>query len=222
MLSGPGAAVDCRLCGATAAHWFGDEWRDYFRCVRCSFVQVPALQWLSPEAERAHYDTHENEVDDPAYRAFLGRLAGPLLERMNPPARGLDFGCGPGPALAAMLREAGFEVALYDPVYFPDDSLLGRRWDFITATEVLEHLRDPAMELERLWSRLEPGGWLGVMTRRPPQGEGTFARWHYRRDPTHIGFFAAESFGWLAGRWQARLELLGEDVAILRKPYTAG
>ena len=42
---------------------------------------------------------------------FLGRLAEPLVERLDPGASGLDFGCGPGPALAAMLTRRGYTVA---------------------------------------------------------------------------------------------------------------
>jgi 2-polyprenyl-3-methyl-5-hydroxy-6-metoxy-1,4-benzoquinol methylase len=67
-----------------------------------------------------------------------------------------------------MLAEAGFEMSLYDPQFAPDRSVLTREGDFITATEVLEHLHRPAAELERLWSLLRPGGWLAVMTRRVP------------------------------------------------------
>lgn len=207
----------CPLCGGDAARWFADGQRDYLRCGHCGFVHVPAAQRLSPQAERDYYLTHQNTVDDPGYRAWLSRLSGPLLERMAPPAMGLDFGCGPGPALAAMLTEAGFEMAVYDPQFAPDASVFERDWDFITATEVLEHLHRPAEELERLWSLLRPGGWLAVMTRRLP-ALAEFPRWHYRRDPTHIGFFAAQSFAWLAARWRAELELLGDDVALLRKP----
>lgn len=214
--------ASCPLCGDQAAQWFtdsrfGGSQRDYLRCGHCEFVHVPAAQRLALETERAHYLLHENAVDDPGYRNFLSRLATPLLERLTPPASGLDFGCGPGPALAAMLAEAGFEVAVYDPQFAPNAGVLEREWDFITATEVLEHLHRPGAELDRLWSLLRPGGWLGVMTRRLP-APADFDRWHYRRDPTHIGFFAARSFEWLAARWQAELELLGEDVALMRKP----
>jgi SAM-dependent methyltransferase len=210
----------CLLCGGDAAPWFTDGSRDYLRCGHCGFVHVPAAQRLCLEAERAYYLTHRNAVDDPGYRAWLSRLATPLLERLRPPASGLDFGCGAEPALAAMLAEAGFEMSLYDPQFAPDTNVLTREWDFITATEVLEHLHRPAAELERLWSLLRPGGWLAVMTRRVP-ALADFERWHYRRDPTHIGFFAEQSFAWLAARWQARLELLGDDVALLRKPVAA-
>lgn len=210
----------CPLCGGDAAPWFSDGQRDYLRCGHCGFVHVPAAQRLSLQAERDYYLTHENAIDDPGYRAWLSRLATPLLERIRPPACGLDFGCGAEPALAAMLAEAGFEMTLYDPQFAPDASVFERSWDFITATEVLEHLHRPAMELERLWALLRPGGWLAVMTRRVP-GLAQFEHWHYRRDPTHIGFFAEQSFDWLASRWRAELELRHDDVALLRKPFAA-
>jgi SAM-dependent methyltransferase len=210
----------CPLCGGAAAPWFVDGTRDYLRCGHCGFVHVPAAQRLSRQAERDYYLTHRNETGDPGYRAWLSRLAVPLLERLPPHARGLDFGCGPAPALAAMLAEAGMEVALYDPQFAPDTSVFAQEWDFITATEVLEHLHRPAAELERLWSLLRPGGWLAVMTRRVP-ALAEFEHWHYRRDPTHIGFFAAQSFAWLAGRWGAELELRHDDVALLGKPGRA-
>ena len=90
-------------------------------------VFVPARFYLDRGAERAEYDLHQNEPGDAGYRAFLSRLLEPLTERLEPGARGLDFGCGPGPALAEMLREAGFDVSLYDSFYLPDQGPLQDR-----------------------------------------------------------------------------------------------
>ncbi len=53
---------------------------------------------------------------------------------------GLDFGCGRGPALAHMLRDAEFNVALYDSFFVPEEDVLDARYDFICVTEVVEHL----------------------------------------------------------------------------------
>ena len=50
---------------------------------------------------------------------------------------GLDFGAGPGPALAAMMSEDGFDVAIYDPFFQPDAEALQRKYDFITSTETV-------------------------------------------------------------------------------------
>ncbi len=209
--------MDCPLCAATGAGpWHRDQRREYLRCESCRLVFVPPDYHLDPAAERAEYELHENEPADPGYRRFLGRLADPLAGRLAPGARGLDFGCGPGPALAAMLGEAGFEVALYDPFFFPDRTVLSGSYDFITATEVVEHLRRPGEELEALWELLRPGGYLGVMTKLVLDHDA-FARWHYKNDLTHVAFFSRETWGWWAECHEADLEFPGADVIVLRR-----
>ncbi|MEP1214430.1 MAG: class I SAM-dependent methyltransferase [Marinobacter sp.] len=172
--------------------------------------------WLDERRERAVYDLHDNDPRDEGYRRFLSKLTGPLLERLAPGARGLDFGCGPGPALAAMLREAGMEMALYDPFYYPDTSALGQQYDFITCTEVVEHLHRPAEIFRRLDRLLAPGGLLGVMTCFQTDDE-RFANWHYRRDPTHIVFYRRATMQWLASAHGWALEVPAKDVAFFRK-----
>lgn len=166
--------------------------------------------------ERAHYDLHENEVSDPRYRKFLSRLAQPLLARLSPGSHGLDYGCGPGPALAAMLREAGHSVALYDPHYAADPGALEQRYDFITCSEVVEHFHRPGDEFERLVGLLRGGGWLAIMTAFRPTGRD-FGSWHYRRDPTHVVFYQAATFQVLAGDHGLTCVLAEGDVALLRK-----
>ncbi|MCL5040889.1 MAG: class I SAM-dependent methyltransferase [Gammaproteobacteria bacterium] len=180
-------------------------------------VHVPADWHLPAKEERAQYDLHDNQIDDPAYRRFLSRLATPLLARLPTGAEGLDFGCGPGPALAAMLAEQGHPTAVYDLYYAPDTAVLERQWDFITSSEVVEHLARPHAELERLWHCLQHGGWLAIMTKRVTD-LNTFTNWHYKNDPTHISFFSEQSFVWLAEQWQAKLEFTGPDVVLLQKP----
>ncbi|GGE38372.1 methyltransferase [Halopseudomonas oceani] len=209
--------MPCPLCAAPA-HWLlDDRKRSYWQCEKCLMVHVPKRWQLSAEQEKAEYDRHENHPDDPGYRRFLSRLAEPLLQRLPAASSGLDFGCGPGPALAVMLREHGHQVALHDLYYHPNPEALRQQWDFITATEVVEHLAAPREVLEQLWQCLKPGGWLGLMTKRVSNPEA-FRTWHYKSDPTHISFFSEQSFRWLATRWQAELEVIGADVVLLRKP----
>lgn len=216
-MSQPHEAMPCPLCAAPA-HWLlDDRKRSYWQCEKCLMVHVPKRWQLSAEQEKAEYDRHENHPDDPGYRRFLSRLAEPLLQRLPAASSGLDFGCGPGPALAVMLREHGHQVALHDLYYHPNPAALRQQWDFITATEVVEHLAAPREVLEQLWQCLKPGGWLGLMTKRVSNPEA-FRTWHYKSDPTHISFFSEQSFRWLATRWQAELEVIGADVVLLRKP----
>jgi SAM-dependent methyltransferase len=179
-------------------------------------VYVPPRYFADREAERAEYLLHENDPEDAGYRRFLSRLAAPLAERLPAAASGLDFGCGPGPALAAMMREAGFAMSLYDPFFYPDPAPLEQRYDFITATEVVEHLHRPGEELARLWGMLKPGGLLGIMTKLVLD-RAAFANWHYKNDPTHVSFFSRDTWRWWGARQGAMPEFIGRDVILLRR-----
>ena len=140
----------CPLCGAPDAPPFHrDKRREYLRCAECALVFVPPAYLLTRDEEKAEYDLHRNDPDDAGYRRFLSRLAEPLLQRLAPGSSGLDFGCGPGPALAAMLREAGHEVVLYDSFYAADAAVLERRYEEGDVI-VLFSLAADVPEVERL------------------------------------------------------------------------
>jgi len=206
----------CPLCSGQDLYPLTWRERRYYRCRSCELVHLePALR-LSEAEEKAVYDDHENAVDDPGYRRFLSRAFEQVTRYRPAPARGLDFGCGPGPALVAMAREAGYTMHAYDKFYRPDPAPLQQAYDFITSTEVVEHLADPLPELDRLWSLLKPEGLLVVQTKRVLDDE-RFRRWHYPADPTHITFFAEASFIWLARRWQAQVRFPHSDVVTFHR-----
>jgi len=206
----------CPLCGTAEGRQFYRDSRDYYRCPVCYLVFVPPNQFLSPQEERAQYDQHENLPDDPRYRRFLGRLCDPLVERVAPNSCGLDFGAGPGPTLSVMLEEAGHSMEIFDPFYAPESKLLQRQYDFITATEVVEHLHHPRKELDRLWTCLKPSGLLGIMTKRVIDQE-FFSSWHYKSELTHVCFFSMETFRWLETHWYAKMTVLDNDVVLFTK-----
>jgi hypothetical protein len=65
---------------------------------------------------------------------------------------------------------------------------------------------------------LRPGGWLAVMTERLPQ-PGAFAGWYYLKDPTHVCFYAEDTFHWIARRHGFATPLFpGPRVALLQRP----
>ncbi len=212
----------CPLChGPSVTAYHQDAKRDYLNCHDCNLVFVPHAQHLSAAQEKAYYDLHENQPDDLGYRRFLERLFIPLNQRLPARAQGLDFGCGPGPTLSLMFEEAGHSVALFDPYYAPDRSVLTEQYDFITMSEVVEHLAEPGPELDRLWSILRSGGWLGIMTKQVRDPDA-FKTWHYITDPTHISYFSEATFHWMSGRWAAMrtpatLVVAGNDVVLIAK-----
>lgn len=207
----------CPLCsGSELSLYCEDHRRPYLQCANCALVFVPPRWYVAPQREKAEYLLHRNDINDSGYRTFLSRLMAPLVARLPRGARGLDFGCGPGPALAQMLREAGFTIAVYDPLFAPDTSVLDADYDFVCATEVVEHLHFPGRELDRLWSLLPPGGWMGIMTKLV-LNPAAFATWHYKNDPTHVCFFSVPTWHWWAQHRNAHLEILGADVVLLQR-----
>jgi len=191
--------------------------RSYFQCPRCELVFADPRSHLSREAEQAEYDLHENDPCDSRYRAFLSRLAEPLLTRLEPDMHGLDYGCGPGPTLSVMLAEQGMVVDDYDPIYAADPRLLLRQYDFVTSTEVVEHFCRPASAWRQLASLVRPGGWLGIMTQLAPADAETFAQWWYKNDPTHVSFYTAGAFDWLAESMGFTVEMIDVRVLLMQR-----
>jgi SAM-dependent methyltransferase len=206
----------CPLCGNDQViSYYKDIRREYLQCVVCELVFVPESYWLSALDERAEYDLHENDIGDAGYRNFLSRLATPLLEKLNPEQKGLDFGCGPGPALAMLLEESGHKVDLYDPFYYSDTSVFDKSYDFICASEVVEHLRNPKKTFATLFKMLKPGGWLAIMTKLVIDKDA-FGHWHYIRDMTHICFYRRCTFKYLARQYKAAIDVVADDVILLK------
>ncbi|HRI65908.1 MAG TPA: class I SAM-dependent methyltransferase [Polyangium sp.] len=190
--------------------------RRYFECPTCALVFLHPDQRLSPDAERAHYLTHENDPLDDRYRTFLDRLALPLVAHLVPGARGLDFGCGPGPTLSLMLEERGFPMEIYDPFFAPNPVIFTKTYDFITATETIEHFCHPEKEFVRLDQLLRPRGILAVMTELW-RDDKPFEQWHYPRDPTHVSFYRERTMSWIAKRFNYAVEMPRPNVVLFRK-----
>ncbi|MDA9557905.1 class I SAM-dependent methyltransferase [Vibrio sp.] len=209
---------NCPLCqSSSVTHYYQDKHREYFQCLQCDLVFVNPEQRLEKQAEKAHYDLHDNNPEDIGYRQFLSRIADPIVSRVVPNSSGLDFGCGPGPTLSVMLEEMGHQVALYDIYYHPNEQVLEAQYDFLTATEVIEHLYTPNVIWNQWLSLVKPKGWIGLMTKMVIDKEA-FSRWHYKNDPTHVIFFSRKTFEFLAQRDGLIVEFVGKDVILFRKP----
>jgi len=207
----------CPLChGIHITGYHQDKRRNYLFCRTCHLVFVPEQFYPDPEEEKRIYDLHENSPDDPGYRRFLSRLCAPLLERIGENREGLDFGCGPGPALSVMLEEQGHRMSLYDIFYYDNRDVLRKEYDFICATEVAEHLQNPSEEFDRLFSLLRKGGWLALMTKLVIDRDA-FKTWHYIQDRTHICFYSRETFQYLAEQYDCSLHFIDGDVILFQK-----
>lgn len=209
--------MNCPLCNRPKPKfYYQDKKREYYQCGQCALVFVAKKYYLSAELEKAEYDKHDNQTDDLGYRRFLSRTLAPLLKRFKTAQLGLDFGCGQGAVLSKMAAEQGFIVNNYDLFYYPNPAPLQQTYNFITLTEVLEHIAKPNTLLPQLLERLEPNGILAIMTKRVLDVQA-FGRWHYKNDPTHICFYSEQTFMWLADTYALKVEFIGADVVFLTK-----
>tara|TARA_B100002003_G_scaffold195859_1_gene185854 strand:- start:460 stop:1119 length:660 start_codon:yes stop_codon:yes gene_type:complete len=211
----------CPICdNGEKQAFFSDIERQYYRCSCCDLIFVPREYHLSESEERARYDSHNNDPNDLRYRNFFNQLLTPLLAILPGNSYGLDFGSGPGPTLSLMLEECGHKVDLYDKFYVQNEVVFENCYDFITATEVVEHLARPLKDLNLLAGILRKGGVLAIMTEIvSPQLD--FTNWYYKNDPSHVCFFSEKTFVYLANLLGLEIATLSERVIILRKDLTS-
>lgn len=96
----------------------------------------------------------------------------------------------PRPTLSVMLVEQGYTMSIYDIFYYDDKAMFDCHYDYITATEMAEHLFNLGKVLQQLWTLLEVDGILALMTKQVID-KTAFANWHYKNEPTHICFSPA-------------------------------
>lgn len=171
---------------------------------------------LSRQEENKRYNTHQNNPKDPDYISFLKRLTDHMLPFLHSQDQGLDFGCGPGPAIQGILASNGIKVENYDPFYYADNELLLKKYDFMTCTEVVEHCFNPRQTFECFNSCLKsPGGMLGVMT-NVFSDQIVFKDWWYVKDPTHVSFYSRKTFQWIADWLKWKVDFPAENIAIFK------
>lgn len=192
----------CSICQALGAplrlNLSRAQMRTYWECSDCNFIEVDEVDHLTAGDEADFYRNHENSVEDLRYRQYARSVTDEATRRLSEAKAGgvfgkaLDYGCGPGPVVASVLRERGIAADEYDPVFFPD-GLREDSYALIVACEVVEHFREPKFEFSRVRDLLKPGGWFVVQTERLDFVE-SFEDWYYRRDPTHIAFYSERAF----------------------------
>lgn len=185
------AAVPCPLCGAAPHRKFLARTRTLFECGDCCLVYVERSQLLSQERLKERYLFHENGIENDGYRAFLSRAIDAARPYLSPGARGLDFGCGPGPVLSRLAEREGLTMTDYDPLFH--DVPLDPPYDVIFSTECFEHFEEPARDIARVAALLREEGLLCIMT-EVWDGATDFGSWYYAADPTHVSFYSQGTF----------------------------
>ncbi len=206
--------MDCPLCGSFLAHRIDSI---YYRCSLCDGLVMDAAAHPAPAAELQHYLTHNNDVEDPRYQAFVAPIVDFVIANRLPTEEGLDFGSGSGPVISKLLQDKGYHIVQYDPYFANEPARLEQSYHYILSCEVIEHFFQPAIEFRRLRRLLLAGGQLICMTHlyddRIP-----FTNWYYRKDPTHTFIYTAATIRYIAAHFgfdqlllEGRLLVLGVE-----------
>jgi SAM-dependent methyltransferase len=201
----------CCLCGAPSDLKFelplvSGLTGHYYECRRCQFLRSDHLD--NPEALRTVYTNALGESDIGAAwreRCVADRIQQLVALRLFPryrKCRLLDFGCGPGYVANLLQFRNGWDVYGFEPyippMYLPTRTLVSRDqllahapFDLIIASEVLEHLVDPASELRGISEILADAGFFYVTTGlyRTP---GRDVNWPYLAPQSgqHVSFYS--------------------------------
>ncbi len=218
-----GTGLCCELCGSGKAKLLYPNLEKVYRCKDCGFIfsfPQPSLETLkklysesyfvSRQSVATGYDDYIRDEEN-IRRTFQKRFR--TIDRFQTkPGRVLDIGCAAGFFLA-VARERGWEVkgieisdyaAAYarksgaDVYCGPLESFepSGEKlFDVVTLWDVIEHVRQPRRDLEKIYRLLKPGGWLVLAT--PDVDSLTHwlfrERWMGFKDEEHLFFFSGKS-----------------------------
>lgn len=210
----------CKICSADTTTVEDKKFElNYYYCGQCRYISVEEKAIISAEEEEALYRQHNNTLENEGYVKMFEKFIRTAIEPYGGELRqALDFGCGPGPVLATLLEQRGFEVDIYDPYFAPQRVYAGKSYGLITATEVFEHLKDPLKTAALLRDHLHKEGILALMTLFHPGEEEQFLKWWYRHDPTHISFYRPETLEVLAHKLGLKvLTFDSKNICVLAK-----
>jgi SAM-dependent methyltransferase len=200
---------DCPVCRGQRKKDLGEK--DGFKIYRCSGCGSIYTGHLSENGGEFDYSEYydEGNLSTPAFinQILKDTFAGFETYREN--GRLLDVGCGAG-TLLDVARESGWEPRGVE-VSLPAVQRMSERgldvfhgtlqqaaypdgyFDIVTASEVIEHVSDPADVLKEISRVLKPGGLLWMTT---PNGNGLSARllgkdWSVVSPPEHLHLFSA-------------------------------
>lgn len=213
----------CILCGGPGGVIENVGPGVYYYCPHCRLVFLDEKYHLSAQEEKSRYQRHENTLHNKGYVKYLNQFIDDAgIGELDGIKNVLDFGCGPGPVLKALLNERALNVDIYDPYFYPQKVFKGKQYDLITCTEVLEHVRNPLAILKLLESLLDENGVLAVKTVFYTAARD-FNKWWYRQDPTHICFYCPQTFAWIGECFNFKIELIDDhSLCVLRRTLDTG
>lgn len=210
-------SLNCKICKSTInKQTILKNSRIYYHCDKCGFISLDSNFLLSRDEEKARYDLHENSSENSGYLKLLQDFIMTAV-KPYPVQKILDYGSGPNPILATLLREEKYDVDIYDPYYAPLDSMKNTQYDMIISTETFEHFQNPLEEMDSIIKLLKPQAYLSIMTSFAYPYE-EFKAWRYKDDATHIAFYSIATFQRLAELFSMSIIYSNnKNIIVLRK-----
>lgn len=204
--------MTCPLCSSKANKFYDI----YFRCLQCDGIFKDPSHLLNQSEEKTHYDNHQNNVEDIHYQNFVSPITNAVVKYQKKGCLGLDFGSGKAPVIAHVCKNNSYSMNFYDIYYYPDKKPLLCKYDFIAASEVVEHFNNPKKEFDLLNSLLKPKGRLFLMTLIYDDSID-FKSWSYKIDPTHVFFYTKKTVVWIAQNYGFKNYFVEKRLIILQK-----
>jgi len=170
-------------------------------CDACGGIYCHDRRYPDREQEKARYETHNNNVNDPRYNKFVAPLVSAVLQEFSPQDTGLDFGAGTGPVISKLLKDEDFNIVQYDPFFHNRPELLYGKYNYIVCCEVIEHFHSPEKEFRLLRNLLKPKGTIYCMT-HVYSPDINFADWYYKNDPTHVFIYQRKTLEWIKANFE--------------------
>ncbi|GIR87666.1 MAG: hypothetical protein CM15mP86_11250 [Gammaproteobacteria bacterium] len=89
------------------------------------------------------------------------------------------------------------------------------QYDFISCTEVVEHLFDPAKTLNLIDLILKK--WMVRSHDKIYDKSIIFEDWYYRKDPTHVAFYSKQTLETIADMMDWKCEIHSDNVVLFQK-----
>ena len=193
--------MNCILCTQDSASLLWEkpeEDRHYYHCDACGLVFLNPSEHPNTAECRSRLQHHNNSPESAGYVEFLDPAVQLVTEYCSPGQRGLDFGCGPGPTLSQLLERKGYSMQDYDPLFYPQQELLKTDYEFVTATEVVEHFSTPRIDFQSIDQMLATHGGHFVAMTQVLVNVQEFPNWWYHKDFTHLCFYQKQTLEWIA------------------------
>ena len=198
--------MDCKICKSQVEKIFEKTIlqkypTNYYRCTSCSFVQTDEVTWLKEAYESAITSL---DIGLLWRNNNLVKEVTPIINICFPEVQKMfDYAGGYG-AYVRLMRDAGFDFYRQDDYcenifskHFDVTDTTTKKFDLVTAFEVLEHFNDPINDIAKIFEYADNAIFS---TEISPKDNKDIENWWYIAEETgqHIAFYSEASMAIIA------------------------